>query len=389
MATPCKVASVPVAGERSGSPHRLTVALSTQTAEQGRGRDGIGVYTAALAKHLPGAGVDVTGFSFGQSVRVPGAAPMTLDSYLSYVCRDLVGWRKPFALPADVVHFTDYHIVPCRAPSVATLHDAVPLKYPEWVSPRLRWAKNVIMKRMARHADKIVAVSHFATEELIEYFGVAPERIAVVHGGIDEAWLVSPGHPLPEVRARDGRVLKDYFLCVGTFQPRKNLDNMISAFLSLPAEMRAAHPLVVVGRPGWRCGSTVERLQTLESAGEAVHWLQDVDSREALRAVYSSALALVFVSLYEGFGIPVLEAFATRIPVITSTTSSLPEVAGDAALLVQPADVAGIADAMSRIATSAQLRSDHVAAGSRRVVQFTWNETARKLAAVYASLSRG
>ena len=388
MAIPHPVDSVSGADERVGLTPRLTVALSTQTAEQGRGRDGIGVYTAALVKHLPGAGVDVTGFSFGRQVNVAGAGPMALDSYLSYVCRDLVGWRKPFALPADVVHFTDYHIVPCRVPSVATLHDAVPLKYPEWVSPRLRWAKNVIMKRMARHADKIVAVSHFATEELIEYFGVAPERIAVVHGGIDEDWLVPSRHPLPEVRARDGRVLKDYFLCVGTFQPRKNLDNMIAAFLSLPADMRAAHPLVIVGRPGWRCAETVERLQTLESAGEAVHWLQDVDSREALRGVYSSALALVFVSLYEGFGIPVLEAFATRIPVITSTTSSLPEVAGDAALLVPPVDVAGIADAMSKIATSAELRSGLVEAGSRRVVQFTWDETARKLADVYASLAR-
>lgn len=366
---------------------RIQLALSMATVENGVGRDGIGVYTAALAEHLPQAGVDIEGFAFGRSSgRTGRETTPPLDSYLAYVCRDMVGLNRPLALPADVIHYTDYHIVPSRLPTVATLHDAVPLKYPEWVSPRMRWAKNRVMKRMARHADQIVAVSHFAVEELVEYFGVAPDRIVVVHGGIDDRWL-EPAPPMPATLSTpNGRVLKDYFLMVGTFQPRKNLDNMISAYLSLPNAVRQAHPLVIVGRPGWRCAQTVERLQALERSGESVHWWQNVESRQALRSIYQGALALSFVSLYEGFGIPVLEAFATGTPVITSTASSLPEVAGEAALLVAPQDIDAIADAMLRIVSDSELRASLTEQGARRVHEFTWQHAARKLANVYAAL---
>jgi len=374
--------SRPVQG--SAQRRDLRVALSCKTVENGQGRDGIGVYTAALAKHLPGAGIEVIEFALGQtSAAMPD---MRLDSYAAHVARDFVGLKSPLELPAHIVHFTDHHIVPSRLPTVATLHDAVPLKYPEWVSPRMRWLKNLIMKRMARHADQVVAVSHFAVEELVEYFGVARDRIAVVHGGIDEYWLQPPAEPLAVVTAPDGRILKDYFLCVGTFQPRKNFDNLISAHLALPQATRHEHPLVIVGRPGWRCEHTIKRLQSLAAAGEPVYWLSDVNSRQDLRAVYGSALALSFVSLYEGFGIPVLEAFATGTPVITSTASSLPEVAGDAAVKVAPQDVQAIADAMLSIASSSALRTDLVARGHTRVREFTWEQGARKMAKVYARL---
>ncbi len=369
---------------RSPQSRAMRVALSCGTVQNGQGRDGIGVYTAALAGHLPGAGVDVMAFALGDT---PPDMPQTrLDSYKAYVARDVLGLAKPLVLPADIVHFTDHHIVPSRLPTVATLHDAVPLKYPEWVSPRMRWLKNAIMKRMVRHADQIVAVSHFAVQELVDYFGVARDRIAVVHGGIDEQWLITPTAPHAEVRAPDGRVLKDYFLCIGTFQPRKNFDNMISAHLSLPQAIRLAHPLVIVGRPGWRCAHTVERLQALAAAGEPVYWLNNVNSRADLRAVYDSALALSFVSLYEGFGIPVLEAFATGTPVITSSASSLPEVAGAAAVTVAPEDVDAIADAMLRMASSSELRSELVARGHERVREFTWAQGARKMAEVYSQM---
>lgn len=369
---------------RSSQGRAMRVALSCGTVLNGQGRDGIGVYTAALAAHLPAAGVDVVGFALGDA---PQNGPdIRLDSYKACVVRDFLGLKKPLVLPADIVHFTDHHIVPSRLPTVATLHDAVPLKYPEWVSPRMRWLKNTIMKRMVRHADQIVAVSHFAVQELIEYFGVARDRITVVHGGIDEQWLTTPAAPSAEVKAPDGRILKDYFLCVGTLQPRKNFDNMIAAHLALPQATRQTHPLVIVGRPGWRCAYTVERLQALAEAGEPVYWLNNVNSRADLRAVYDSALALSFVSLYEGFGIPVLEAFATGTPVITSIASSLPEVAGAAALTVAPKDVDAIADAMLRMASSAELRCELVALGHERVREFTWSQGARKMAEVYAQM---
>lgn len=373
-----------VQANRSGLDPKLRVALSCGTLHNGQGRDGIGVYTAALAAHLPATGVDVVEFALGEAPR--GEPGDRHDSYKAFVVRDFLGLKQPLTLSADIVHFTDHHIVPCRLPTVATLHDAVPLKYPQWVSPRMRWLKNTIMKRMVRHADQIVAVSHFAVQELMEYFGVARDRIAVVHGGIDDQWLAMPDAPYAPVTASDGRVLKDFFLCVGTFQPRKNFDNMISAHLALPPAIRHAHPLVIVGRPGWRCDHTVERLHKLASAGEPVYWLKNVNSRVELRAMYANALALNFVSLYEGFGIPVLEAFAAGTPVITSTASSLPEVAGQAALKVAPQDVDAIAEAMLRMASSDTLRHELINLGRDRVQAFTWSQGARKMTEVYARM---
>ena len=364
----------------------MRVGLSCATMLSGRARDGIGVYTAALADALPGAGVEVQGFVLGTPATADVQVVGTPRRYMEYVARDVVGMTRPLSLPVDVVHFTDYHIVPSSMPSVATLHDAVPLMHPEWVSPRLRWAKNHVMKRMARHADQIVAVSHFAIDELVEYFGIARDRIQVVHGGIDEQWLIAAPPGPDHVTLADGRAIKDYFLCVGTFQPRKNLDRMISAYLSLPRGVRQSHPLVIVGRAGWRCEHTVQRLNDLAARGETVHWMQNIHSRQQLRAVYDNATALAFVSLYEGFGLPVLEAFACGTPVITSTASSLPEVAGGAALLVSPHDQEEIADAMLRIATSGEIRDTLREAGHRRVPEFTWGQSAIKMAAVYANL---
>lgn len=376
----------------------MRVGLSTATIQPGRRRDGIGVYTAGLAHALPSAGVQVQGFVLGERSPADGLSVGTRQGYIAHLCRDVMGRPQPLDLDVDVVHFTDHFVVPCRRPSVATLHDAVPLKYPQWVSPRLRGLKNYAMVRMARHADHVVAISQFAVEELVTYFGIAADRIHVVPNGIDTWWLQPPAGqdaPGPQGPSSAGNVVrdaaalpvKDYFLFVGTLQPRKNLDRILDAYEALPAGMREAHPLVVVGRAGWRCEATVSRLNALSGQGASVHWLDRVDSRDQLRQIYLGALALVFTSLHEGFGLPVLEAFACGVPVLTSTESSMPEVAGDGALLVDPHDVEAIREGMRRLADDAILRRQLVEHGHKRVAQFTWAHTARRLAAVYAAIT--
>ena len=360
----------------------VKVALSAGTIAYGRPRDGIGVYTAALAHSLPGLGLRVLPFELG---RQPDWA--SRNGYGGYVLKDVLGLPVTLHTLADVVHFTDHRIVQTAQPSVATLHDAVPLKYPEWVSTRLRRVKNHVMKRMARHADIVVAVSQFAVTEVVEYFGVSASRIRVVHGGIGEQWLSplpSESPPVSEV----GIPLTDYFLAIGTFQPRKNLDRMLDAYLALPTNVRKSHPFVVVGKPGWRCEHTVARLQTLQAdASSNVHWLRDIGSEAALRNVYRWALALSFVSIYEGFGIPVLEGFASGVPVITGRVSSLPEVAGQAAVLIDPLDTSAIARAMADVAHDPGLRAHLIQAGRERVLQFSWERAARALAGIYAELT--
>lgn len=368
----------------------MKVALSTRSIEPALvpRNDGIGVYTAALMENLPKAGVSVEGFAFamGLASKVPLVHSATMDSYATYVLRDFPGIRKRLDLPVDIVHYTDHMIVPSKQTTVATLHDAVPLKYPDWVSPRMRTVKNFVMKRMARHADHVVAVSRFAVDELVEHFGVARERIHVVPNGISLDWLACDKAPKGIVSAENGQALEDYFLFVGTFQPRKNLERVLQAYLSLPEAVRRAHPFVIVGRAGWRCDAAVAEIEQAKAAGHPVFWLRDVQTRSQLQDVYRSAHALVFASLYEGFGIPMLEAFACDIPVISSTASSLPEVAGEAALFVDPYRVDEIREAMLCLAESTELRTRLVQAGAQRVQNFTWMHTAQAMAGLYARL---
>lgn len=368
----------------------MRIGLSTRSTEPALagGIDGIGVYTQALLAHLPAEGATVQGYVYREG---PAGAELRHSrrwphAYPWYLGAALAGLPARLRAPIDVMHFTDYRVAPTAMPSVATVHDAIPLRHPEWVSPRLRGFKNFALRRMVRLADLFVAVSQFAVAELREDFGLPESRIRVVPNGIDADWLDALPEDAAALRRASGIARDGYFLFVGTLQPRKNVDRILDAFTALPAAVRAEHPLVVVGKPGWRCEHTAERLRGLHAQGRDVIWLQGLRERAALRAVYGGALALVFPSLYEGFGIPVLEAFATRTPVLTSRAGSLPEVAGEAALLVDPTDVEAIAGAMLRLAGDAAERTRLAEAGWRRAHGYTWARTAAATARVYREL---
>lgn len=368
----------------------MRVGLSTRTIEPAltQGLDGIGVYTAALAAHLPPLGVQVSGYAFAEAGRPALQQSRYLPhSYRWYLAHGLVGSPARVRAPVDIFHFTDYRVAPCAVPSVATVHDAIALKYPEWVSPRLRRLKNIVLKKMVGKADLFVAVSQFAVQELQEYFGLPLDRIRVVPCGIDESWLAPADPQDAGLRERHGIPASPYFLFVGTFQPRKNLERIIAAYLALHVDIREQHPLLIIGKPGWDCAQTVATLENAIAVGHNIVWLPGLRERSALRAAYTGALALVFPTLYEGFGIPVVEAFASRTPVLTARAGSLPEVAGDAAVLVDPYRAEEISDAMTRLANDAGLRRTLAEAGYRRAGTFTWQQTAARLKNVYQELS--
>jgi alpha-1,3-rhamnosyl/mannosyltransferase len=172
-----------------------------------------------------------------------------------------------------------------------------------------------------------------------------------------------------------------FFLFIGTLQPRKNLPRILEAFQSLPDDVRKAHPLIVVGRDGWNNEELIPQLKALEQRGEG-RWLSYLPQDEVM-ALMQSAGALVFASLYEGFGLPVIEAFAARCPVIASNTTSLPEVTGDAAWSVDPTDSASIAAAMQDVLTQADVRAQKIEKGLERAKHYSWQECARKTLAVY------
>jgi len=297
---------------------------------------------------------------------------------------DALGARG-LAEHVDVFHATDYMIPRLRrTPVCATLFDAIPLSHPEWANPRLRALKNMGMRQSARWADRVIAISQAMVPELIEHYGIDGQRISVTPLGVDDRWFTVESVPrIAEVRARHG-LAPGYLLFVGTLQPRKNVERIIAAYLRLPAHQQAERQLVIAGKAGWRADDLVATLREV-SAGGRVRWLDYVEADD-MRALYQGAAGFVFPSLYEGFGLPVLEAFASGVPVLTSTTTSLPEVAGDAALLVEPTDIDAIAAGMSSLIGDLALAERLRAAGRARARQFTWARCAAETVAVLRSL---
>ncbi len=351
--------------------------------------DGIGVYTSALMQHLPDAGCDVAPFSYPRPRGAAGAVSVGRPMPQSFERATLIDLLTPrvnrvhMAGAVDIFHAPDYRIVRMDCPVVATLHDALPIKYPQWCSPGMRRTKNWLQKKAARHADHVIAVSRFAIGELVECFGVDERRVSVVPNGVDATWLEAP--PADEVAATlAGNGLRPgYFLFVGTLQPRKNVERLLDAYLSLPAPLRAERQLVIVGAVGWRCETLLARIELARQQGENVVWLAELTGAEALRHVYAGAGVFVFPSLYEGFGLPVLEAFASGVPVVAANTSSLPEVTQGAALDVDPLAVGEIAAAMQTLAHDEALRARCIGAGRVRAAGMTWHHTAQRTAAVY------
>ena len=356
---------------------------------QGGGLDGIGNYTVELLRSFSGdTEVTILPYSFGlaagdwRSFGIVCPREQILLLCYEMVAASSILSHGFFPLTdelserVDLVHATD-HLIPLvpNTPVVATLMDAIPLAHPDWVSKSLLGrAKAQQWKKAARWADRIITISDHSKSQIVDYFGLAADKIDVIPLGVDKRWFV-PIAAEERARIKKKFDLRDRnFICVGTLQPRKNIGKAIEAYLRLPPAIKDDAGLLIVGRAGWQCEEIVGRLEQ-GAYGAGVRWLKHLPDNE-LRAVLQDSTALVFPSLHEGFGLPVLEAFASRTPVITSNTTSLPEVAGDAALLVDPQDEEAIADAMRRVAEDEGLASRLKARGYERATLFTWDKTA-------------
>ncbi len=355
------------------------------------GLDGIGSYTRELMKRFANdSSVDLRpmsyGYSFPHGLNIAHET-LTYGSFKRSVAISAVS-GLPFrgstrlAEKIDLMHATD-HLIPNlgKIPVVATLMDAIPLSHPEWVSMNLRAVKNALWRRSARWASHVITISEYSKQEIEKHFGISAEKISVIPLGVDERWFRSIAAGTMESTLSRYGLPENFFLSVGTLQPRKNIGRVIDAYCSLPPGIKNEVPLVIVGRAGWQCDEIVEALSS-ESYGNSVVWLKHLPDDDLL-ALMKAATALVFPSLYEGFGLPVLEAFAAGTPVITSNRTSLPEVAGDAALLVDPMDISSISAAMQRLLEEPSLADILREKGSVRAHAHSWDRTASMTLDVY------
>jgi glycosyltransferase involved in cell wall biosynthesis len=288
--------------------------------------------------------------------------------------------------PADLVHqLLPAFPLPSRAPLVATIHDLLPMQHPEWYEPRERWGFRKAMRLIEDRAAKLVVLSEWVARDLMSTLGIASERIAVVPGGV-HAGFSTPASPA-EVAATCDRVgvrPGEFFLSVGAIEPRKNLVTLIRAVAELRSRGGQLPNLVLVGGDGH--GAAAVRAAPDEyGVADAVRFLGRVSDDE-LHALMGAALGLAHPSWFEGYGFPPLEAMAAGVPVIASNAGSLPEVVGDAGILLAPNDPVAWADALLRLVEDGELREALAATGRRRASTLSWEAAASKTLQVYADI---
>ena len=262
---------------------------------------------------------------------------------------------------------------------VVTIHDMIPFVFPETHAPLTNLLFRYYIPRTLRFVDQILTVSEAAKQDIVRFFGVASTRISVIPNGVSEQFNPTPSEAGTQVRNRIG-IPEDYVLSVGALQDRKNLGVVFEAYAALRAR-GIHHRLVVVGKKAWKYEKSFRRLSELGLGGDVIFtgYVQDED----LPDVYRGAAAFVFPSLYEGFGLPPLEAMACGVPVITSNSSSLPEVVGDAGITLDPHDARGFSEALESVLGNDDMRRGMRARGIQRAAQYTWERAARSHVMVY------
>jgi glycosyltransferase involved in cell wall biosynthesis len=284
----------------------------------------------------------------------------------------------------DLFHATHYVIPPlARARAVVTIHDIIHVLYPQFLPNRaaLLYAR-VMIRRALRRADRIITVSYNSKRDLVDYFGVAPARVDVVYNGVAGRYHAGiPREERDRVSAKYG-LPRPYLLFLGGEKPHKNVRNVIRAFGEARRERALPHALVLAG-PMPKNRSRVEALIAAHDLESRV-FRTGVVPEEDLPGLFAAADAFLYPTLYEGFGLPVVEAMACGVPVLTSSTSALQEIAGGYAYLVDPMDVDAIARGIVDLATDPRRRAEFADLGKRRARDFSWDKAAQQTLKVYA-----
>ena len=371
---------------------------------------GVGYYTLHLFRALLASNAELDVRLFASSAQTPPDIVLSLGKH----CSRLRAVRWPtrlknflwtrlewppiewFTGPIDVAHGA-FHLLPAtqRARRMATVFDLSGLRYPDTHTTENLRHHSALLRHAVSTADALIAISQSCKADLVELLDAREDRIHVVYGGIHLEEFGDPRDSFPSstwervaldtLRNQYG-IRGDYLIHLGTIEPRKNLPRLLEAYARVRARVRDCPCLVLAGQKGWKCDDVFETIARMKLTDKVIHtgYLPRSDAVCLLRG----ACACVYPSLYEGFGLPVLEAMAARIPVLTSNVSSLPEVLGDTGLLVAPEQVDAIEEGLMALLEHRDAALQRIDAAYARATQFTWAKSAESLAAVYRTVAR-
>ncbi|MBT8221032.1 MAG: glycosyltransferase family 4 protein [Bacteroidia bacterium] len=270
-------------------------------------------------------------------------------------------------------------------PSIIFGHDIAPLHYPNHMKWSHRWYCRHYFPLFYRKADFIIANSNFTKHDIVTTLEIDPSKIYVAHSGRNDRFKPISLSQQEEIRAMftDG---EPFFVFTGTISPRKNLERLIDAFNLFKSNHSGQYHLMIIGKRGWKYAAIDEAIKQ-SAFSTHIHILTDVNDVMITKLVASSHAA-IYVSLYEGFGLPIIEGMSAHVPVICSDVSSMPEVAGDAAILVDPEDVNDILKAMVSVTTNRILREALIEKGKNQIMKYDWNDQAHTLGQLLDEISK-
>jgi glycosyltransferase involved in cell wall biosynthesis len=354
------------------------------------GIDGIGQYTINLIKELSNLNIDIVDTNFyemGNNNLYPEKNVININKYHLLASKFHIEMPiiKSYQNTVNLFHAMDYYIPTFRnIPVISTVMDTIPLSHPEYITKSLSNKFKIPLWKLAiEKTDHTITISNFSKLEILKYTNISEKNISVIPLGINPIFKKYSKKNLPLHNLNYHGLPTKFFLSVGTIQPRKNFENLVAAHLLLPDLYREAFPLILVGRYGWGCKKLYDDLRLRKN--KHILWLNYVDER-TLVTLIKNCYALVIPSLYEGFGLPLLEGFACQVPVISSKTSSLGEIGMNFFEGVDASKADELLYAMLNVIDKRESYNLKIKEAYQYSKKFSWKDTAEKTKKVYEKL---
>jgi glycosyltransferase involved in cell wall biosynthesis len=359
----------------------------------GPGIDGIGYYCKELLQEFSNETyLQIQPFSFG--VKNSPSHAICLPRYTTYLKTSLIRKSVDNIWPsqvnnwfdeADLVHSTD-QLIPfgIKKPLITTVMDTIPLTHPQFIRSTLAPVKALLWKKLAQQSAHIITISEFSKAEIAEHMDFPLERISAIALGVGEEYFERIEKSAIEHVLTKYAISKKFFLTIGSIQPRKNIKRILLAHATLPKEMATEFPIILIGKLAWDDGTILDSIRQSVLQNRCI-WLDYVTDFEK-RCLLQASSGLVFASLYEGFGLPILEAYASRTPVITSDNTAMPEIAGNAAILVNASNIDALAVAFLRLIHGGDSINQLTQRAYERAKEYSWKSTALATKSVYEKL---